>query len=406
MTGVVRPGAPDLPALDDTAGAVLAPPASPARTRARPGRRGGAPAALRAALPGWLLARVVVAGALVADRVVRAVAGPPANPIGTKLHTGLLSWDASWYQRIADHGYEPLPREGLRFFPVMPLVVRALTPPGWRGFALVVVANVAALVFAALVYRLTMDELGDERLARRAAVLTSIVPIAFVLVMGYTEAVFGILAVSTFLLARRRSWLAAAAVAAAAGALRPSGLLLTVPLAVEAPDALGPLAWRDRGTRALAVAAPVLGTLPYLVWVQAVYGDWRLPYRVQQVPGLKGHFANPAGTIAHALGQLPRGGVDAGLHGLWALAFVGLLAAMAASPLPRAYVAFSATCLAVGVGTTSLGSMERYAFAAFPFTITIAWLADTPRRWRVVAALSVLAMAGYALAAFLDAYVP
>ena len=64
------------------------------------------------------------------------------------MHQGLLGWDAGWYEAIARSGYGPLGHQSLRFFPLFPLVGRALAvlPGVSAGAALVVVANVSALV--------------------------------------------------------------------------------------------------------------------------------------------------------------------------------------------------------------------------------------------------------------------
>src|SRR4051812_5533086 len=97
---------------------------------------------LRAALPGWIVARAVV---LVAVAVGHAELDhgyrPPIKVVLTR--TGLLSWDADWYRRIAEHGYGGVPRSGLRFFPLYPLVGRGL---GWLtagrvDWALLLVSN-------------------------------------------------------------------------------------------------------------------------------------------------------------------------------------------------------------------------------------------------------------------------
>ena len=104
--------------------------------------------AVLAVLPAWLVARVVVAAALVlAHLSVRSVR--PHNPTALqRVHDGLLGWDAGWYRSIADHGYAAAGRESLRFFPLFPLLGRWLghIPGLGTGGALVVVANVASLL--------------------------------------------------------------------------------------------------------------------------------------------------------------------------------------------------------------------------------------------------------------------
>ena len=83
-------------------------------------------------------------------------------------HAGLLSWDASWYERIAAYGYGRLGHEALRFFPLLPLLARAFgaLPGTTPGISLIMVANLAALAALAVLYHLVMFELGDEACAR------------------------------------------------------------------------------------------------------------------------------------------------------------------------------------------------------------------------------------------------
>ena len=38
----------------------------------------------------------------------------------------LLAWDAAFYADIAHGGYDAVPRAGLRFFPLVPLLARAV----------------------------------------------------------------------------------------------------------------------------------------------------------------------------------------------------------------------------------------------------------------------------------------
>jgi hypothetical protein len=369
-------------------------------------RRPGIGPGLRAAAPPWVAARLAVAAALVANAVVRHGTRPLKAPVGTRLHGGLLSWDASWYLQIAQHGYGPLDREGLRFFPPYPLIARWLGPMfGGPGPALVIVANAAALAYGVVLYRFVADDLADERLARRSVWLVAIAPIAFVLVMGYTEPLAGVLAVLTFWMARRGRWGLAGLAGAASGALRPSGAFLVVPLAIEAARCFRTAGNRARAWRAVAVAAPLAGTVPYLAWVRLEYGDWKLPYSVQRAAHLRGDLADPVRTVSEALTRLDGRDLVLGLRGLWALGLVVLLV-VAGRRLPASYTAYAAVSLIFATATTNLGSLERYAYGAFPFVIAAATLVAGTRHDRVVFAACTGALACYALLAFLDLYVP
>jgi len=344
--------------------------------------------------------------ALITEVVVRRGATLHKAPVGTAGHRGLLSWDGDWYFRIARHGYDSVGHDGLRFFPLLPLLARGLAPvTGGVGPALIIIAGVASLAFAALLHRLVATDTGDRGLAQRSAWLVSLAPMAFVLVMGYTEALAGALAVAAFLGARQRRWHWAAVAGLLAGALRPSGILLVAPLAWEGARRFGKASGHERAWIVTAVAAPVVGTVPYLAWVQAQYGDWKLPYSVQQADYLRGGWANPIGRVVDALSNLDGGDLVLGLRGVWVLV-AGALLIVAARRLPGSYVIFAAVTLVVAASTEHLGSVERYAYGAFPLVVAAATLIEHPDVERAVLAISGAAMSAYALLAFLDLYVP
>src|SRR5206468_3879630 len=120
----------------------------------------------RAVLIPYVLSRVIVFGALATTRHVFASLHI-AEPIA--LHQGLHSWDAAWYGDIARGGYDGVAKEGLRFFPLFPLLGKALAllPGVDASLGTVIVANVSALLLGFGVYQLAQRERRDEDLARR-----------------------------------------------------------------------------------------------------------------------------------------------------------------------------------------------------------------------------------------------
>ena len=195
-------------------------------------------AAVGVALPSWLVARALVGVALVVARVVtnRGVDDPLART--TAAH-GLLAWDGAFYADIAQHGYAALPRAALRFFPLTPLAGRAVGELGVGArVGVVIVANVAALIAGALLVVLVRREGLGDRTAARAAWLLALAPSAFVLVMGYAEALFLLAAIGAFVGLRERRWLLVVLLGVLAGLSRPGGFVLAVPIAIEAARGL------------------------------------------------------------------------------------------------------------------------------------------------------------------------
>jgi hypothetical protein len=361
--------------------------------------------AFAAALPAWLAARAIVLVALGFAHYLADEVRPDRAIVGRTVRDGLLSWDASWYADIAIRGYQGLPDEALRFFPGFPLLGRGLGVVFGERAALVVIANVAALLAAVLLYRLVRWERGDERLATRAAWLLSIAPPAFVFVMGYTDALAVALAIGAFLAMRRGRWWWAAAAGVAVGTLRPTGFLLAVPVLVEAWRGMAHVPGRERLARAAAIVSAPIGAVIYLGWVWVAYDDPFVPYSVQTSARLHGAFANPLTTVWHALEGGFDGRVGTALHVPWLVVLVGLVVVtLVRWPLP--YGVFAAVVVVSSITSENLDSVERYALFAFPLVLAAADLTESRLVERLVFVLVPVAMFGYATLAFLGLYVP
>ena len=201
------------------------------------------PESLREALLPFVVARVVVLGALGLAHFIVDRTHPSTPGVAARVHAGLLGWDAGWYESIAREGYGPLGRQSLRFFPAVPLLTHALAwvPGLGDGPALVLLANAAALAATAMLYVLVRRETGDAAAARRSLWILSLLPAAFVLVMGYAESVLLVLAIGCFLAlrpppgdarpGRTSPWPALLAFAAALTG--PIGVLLALAVAAE-----------------------------------------------------------------------------------------------------------------------------------------------------------------------------
>ncbi len=378
----------------------------------RLGLQGGTVALGRAVLqvlPAWVVARVVVTAALV---VARSGVGSlrPDNPDAVRrVHEGLLGWDAGWYQSIAQHGYAVAGQESVRFFPLFPLLGRYVgaVPGMGTGAALVLVANLSALLAMAGLWLLVRHDLGDTALARRSVWLLALAPSAYSLVLAYSDATLLLCSVVAVLGARTGRWWWAAAAALAAGADRPVGVLLLVPLAVEAwsqrHDVPGPAGW---AARAGALVAPLAGAGAYLAWVGHRFGDPWLPFTVQEQNGHRGQFAAPVSSMLHDVGDALHGHhLGSALHVPWVAVCV-VLAVLAWRRLPASYAAFATAVLVVSLSSTNLDSFERYALGAFPLVVAASTLTADRRVERLVLVLSGLAMAGYATLGFLGVVVP
>jgi hypothetical protein len=372
---------------------------------------------LTEALLPFAVARVIVLGALGLAHFVVDRTHPAGAGVAARVHQGLLGWDAGWYETIARVGYAPLGHQSLRFFPLVPLLTHAVAwlPGVDDGAALLLVANVAAFGATALLFVLARRETGDVALARRSLWILSLIPAAFVLVMGYAESTLLCLSIGCFLALRpagagsaRPHFAVAALLGFAAALTRPIGVLLVLAVGAELVRWWRQLGRPERLAGLAGLAAPLLGVAAFLAWAQHVSHDVFAPLRVQLESTHHGGLADPFATLAHdARGVLHRH-VGTALHVPWVI-LAAVLLVVCWRRLPASYTLYAAAIMAVAVAGTNLDSFERYALSAFPLALAAALACRGPRVVgveRVVLTLLGAGLAGYALLAFLNISVP
>jgi hypothetical protein len=358
---------------------------------------------LRTVLPPWIGARILVGAGYVA---AVAIANRLLHHHPEQLTNGLVAWDGTWYRDLAIHGYRGVPIQGVRFFPLFPLVGRVLAAPfgGHVSAVLVIVANVASLVAAVLLRRLVLLERHDHALAERAVWVSILFPSAFVLVLAYAEAIMLVATIGAFLCLRRRRWWWAAALGLVAALSRPLGVVVAVPALVEGIVGFGAAPARDRVARLAAVVAPIAGLVAYLAWVGHVFGNWRLPFTVQD--NLRGRLVLPPSRIVEGFGQmLGSQRFNHGLHIPFLILFL-LLVVLTFRWWPISYGCYAAVIVVVAMSAQNLNSLERYGMSAFPLMLTLAVLIRPPQVERFAMAAMGGGMVALSSMAWLGAYVP
>ena len=323
---------------------------------------------LRAALPGWAIARALVLVAWIVNAVVidRRLGGVAP----TTTDQGLFAWDGAYYRDLAELGYGRVEPGGIRFHPLVPLLAR-------NGAGVLVLANGAGLVAAALVHRVSAMVAGDRDLARRAATLVGLAPPAFCLVWAYAEAPFLALAAGQLVALRRRWWWLAALLGGLAALTRPAGLLLALPAAVEAvSDRRVRLRAAEVAGRVAAVLGPVAGIVAFLTWAEETTGDFFAPLRVQD--HLRGGFVFPPWRLLQGLGELLADPAGDALHVPFAFGAVALLW-VCWRRLPASWAVLATASVLINLAADNLNSTERYAFGTVPLVVALA--AITGGRW-------------------------
>lgn len=362
----------------------------------------------QAALWPFAVSRAIVLGALLLARFLVTEVHPRSRAAIVAAHAGLLGWDANWYRRIATIGYGRAGRTSVRFFPLYPLLVRALSavPDVSTDAALLIIANLSALAALALIYRLVVVETGDEKLASRASFWLAMFPVSFVLSMGYADSLLLVASLAMFLALRTGRFAAAAVAGLLAGACRPVGLLLALPAIVESLRGLKEIRVRLWWPRAAAAASAPIGTACYLTWSQLHDGSFFLPLSAQISSSNRGSVVDPLLTIAHDLSYFIHGEhLGTALHAPWAVFFLALMVVLLAK-WPASYGAYAAVTLAVTLTAPNLTSFERYALDCFPFSLAFATLTKRREVCWAGFAVSGAVLAGYALLTFLGAYIP
>ena len=187
-------------------------------------------------------------------------------------------YDSGHFEGIAWNGYRPTPggRSNIAFFPVYPMLMRAVARLFGRQHATFYIAGIAvswlSFVLAMLaLYRLALLDLPPPQ-AERAVLLTMIFPFSFFFGAVYSESTFLLFAVLAFYLFRTRRWLAGGVCGAVATATRVPGLLILAPLAWLAWQGAAPTR-RDRALAAAGLVLAASGFAAYCFYIYRLTGD-------------------------------------------------------------------------------------------------------------------------------------
>lgn len=196
--------------------------------------------------------------------------------------------DGCMYEMIAALGYQPDDGHQLAFFPLYPLLLRAVSPLLAGSFTLggMLVSGIAYVTAATGLYRLASRDF-DSEIARRAVLYLSIFPSAFFLFAPFTESLFLALSVWTLYAARRNWWAWAGLLGLLAALTRTQGVFLALPLAwegwrwIQKQEKSGRDTWRVIA----ASAGPVAGFVLFNAYVWHTSGMTLL--QVQRIWGLR-----------------------------------------------------------------------------------------------------------------------
>ena len=294
--------------------------------------------------------------------------------------------DAQWYASIAEEGYPSRVQfdedditvhpklitttdKQLKyvFFPLWPLTIRAgqwlISDVNAAGF---VMANLVSMIAMAVLYGF-LARRRDPHAAFWTVVLLSASPFAIFLHVPFTESLFLLLVVLTFVTCERRWWLAAGAVIGLSMVTRPNGIaLLTVPLVYGVVETLRqPRRLRVESARLLGLFVVALVPVVLFLWHNVVKtGD---PFHFARATGWWGYdqgtlwanlWHNTYETAAEFT-RLPWHGFHHSKLDFIVLTISGILVLAGLRCVPPHYTAYAAAVLLIPLLTKDLMSFSR-----------------------------------------------
>jgi hypothetical protein len=324
-------------------------------------------------------------------------------------------WDAEWYLLIAERGYRSAEhfmgtgaaQEGRRvtygaadttgFFPLFPLLIRALSWTGLSSLAAGVLISNAALLLALWLLRDLVRRDHGEEVAAAAAWVLLCFPTSLFLSAVYAESLMLACLLGALRAVRvDRPWLAGI-LGALCALSRPTGILVVIPLFDElllAPRRQG--GWAA-GARAAALGLPFAALLGYMLYCREVFGAWA-PFLARQARW-RGAISGPWRAFARYL-ESPR--LHDAHHSTIDLVFAVLL--VASLPvlylrLRRSYALYATAAVLLPL-TSTLWSFSRFAATIFPFHVLLATLTGpSPRRLAAYMAIT-LPLLGFFMALY------
>jgi hypothetical protein len=306
--------------------------------------------------------------------------------------------DAWFYRWIAISGYESktadgAPKNTWAFFPLYPLLIRALGGGGTSFPIIAMIVSNVALLFALLAVASAGRMLGlsDEE-AERAAWYIALFPTSYFFSLPMTESIFLLLSASAFLAAARERWWASGIAGSVASATRVIGICLLPALL------LLPFQRSTRLTRRhLWLLLVPTGITAFVAFLYVRAGD---PLAFVHAQTLWGRGSSPAIDLS----GLPKGFVVSKAWNFVALNLAAglLMTAAGVSFLIRrqwSFAAYTLLSVAVPLSSGSVQSLARYALVDFPMFYWLAIACRTSSRDRAVTAVFV-AILGWMIALF------
>ncbi|GAC1322023.1 MAG: hypothetical protein NVS2B16_02250 [Chloroflexota bacterium] len=283
----------------------------------------------------------------------------PANPLTLLIDAGVRS-DAAGYGSIALHGYRysTTHRSSIAFYPLYPLLTRLGAYVVGNVWVAGMLVSTLCLFGVVVALHLWLQTRGMDHLTPRVTLLMLLFPWSLFYAAMYSESLYLLLAIATFVCWERRLPYGAALCAFLLTLSRPTGILV-VPCLLLMIKMQRERDWRFW----LAPLAAVGALLAFAVYQFVAFGT---PFASENAQA----FGPCYRTLHQGLSDLmlrPRPGVPPFFLALLLLIGIGMLATVPRvyRTLGAPYALYTALTVLFPVAT-GLISLERYVMVAFP----------------------------------------
>ena len=321
--------------------------------------------------------------------------GGPRNCV-LDLASCLQAWDhydVFAYTGIAQYGYVHV--HDTVFFPLWPLLIRGLgilfgaTTLSYY-FSSLVLANLCFYLALVVCFYLLSKEF-DETVARKACFYLTFFPYALFFFTGYSESLFVLLCLATFLCLQSGRWWLAGACGFLAALTRSQGVLLVIPFAVVLWQHYRVyrehISWRQVARAALPLLLIPFGVVVFMGYLAITKGD-PLAFNTQEAVFWHRYLTFPLVSFITTFQALLRPEAQ-GLHLLNGLDLLFVLLALVIlalgwKRLPLHYGLFALAlllfCLSYPQGTIEpLTAGPRYVLVIFPLFVVLGMWGKQPR---------------------------
>lgn len=290
-------------------------------------------------------------------------------------------WDARWYLSIVTQGYATKPDltkyvNNIAFFPLYPYLVKIVGfffPNAQSSQSIyllfgILLSNLFFLIAAVLLYKLIINWISDETLARRTLVLLFVFPTSFYFSCFYTESLYLMLSLGCFITALKHKWFLASLLGGLLSLTRPPGILIIIPILWFYMKSCN---WKIRNIRfdiAWLLFIPVMFGLHFLYLYQ-ITGSLFAPIIAQQAFGRGNYLMENVNELINLQSLQPKQ-LDALL---WLLFFVVTIIGMWQLP-SKIYGIYALMQLIIPISTGSFFSAARFLVVIFPTFLILAKL--------------------------------